>query len=52
MNRNKNGVSQRTGNNSGTITIKAGQTRGVLRITPTADVLIELDEMVIVTINQ
>lgn len=40
-----------TGNNSGTITIKAGQTSGVLRITPTADVLIELDEMVIVTIN-
>lgn len=43
----KNGV----GNNTGTITIKAGQTTGLLRITPTSDTNVETDETIIVTIT-
>lgn len=40
-----------TGNNTGTITIKAGETTGLLRITPTSDTDVEVDESVIVTVN-
>ena len=39
-----------TGNNMGTITIKAGQLQGLLQIKPQQDAIIELDETVTVTI--
>lgn len=39
------------GNNAGTITIKSGQTSGVLRITPTSDSDVEANETIIVTIT-
>jgi len=39
------------GNNNGVITIKAGQTTGLLRITPKNDPFIESDETIVVTID-
>ena len=39
------------GNNTGTITLKANQTKAVLRINPTSDATAESDETVTVTIN-